>query len=1004
MKTRTLKNILFLLIAIVMILARSASAQNVLTIQGNVSDVNGSPIVNHIVTITGNTPVLSTFTYTDSLGDYLALLTVLNMQGALTVSIADCNGLVLTNSHFWSPQITTIISNFVYCASSTPCTLSATVTYDSITNLLTPVVNAGTPPYTFIFNGGFVGPPFYYTPGWCLYIVDANGCDTTICDTSNVLWPCAIPNLTVDLDSNTNVLEVNQNSSNFTYLWTNGDTTHHTQYYPNWCVYVVDLNGCDTTICEGINMPCTLFGAYVNLTSNGLQAGAMTMPPYALTYIWSNGMNGSWSAFYQNWCVQIIDTVTGCDTTICDSSFTSQSCTDSSLINPNAFCPQVYLPVCGCDSVNYMNDCYAINYGGVTSWTQGPCGTNPPPPCQSLFIAHPDSSNPNGVWFYDFSTPMGTINSWLWDFGDNSTSTLQNPQHTYNGTGTYYVCLTITSQASPNGVVCTSTFCDSVWLGGAGMPCHASFQSTQVNASDSTHFFNFSFGTTSSTTYFWDFGDGSTSTDENPIHLYASSGYYTVCLTITDTITNCHDTECHTIFVSIGATQPCTLMGVSVMLDSTTMLMEATWDSNYAYQWTNGATTQHSNYYPQWCVHIIDVTTGCDTVICEYTNPQPCHAMFYFSPANVPNTFEFYDYSSPNPTSWLWDFGDGTTSVLQNPVHTYQNVSSGFYLVCLTITTISPNGNMCTSTYCDSIYLQNMNNCHANFYYTDLGNNTAQFTNTSMPMMPPPGHIIEFDLDYGDGTIDYNIGTSTTHTYPSSGMYYACLTMWVADSSGTIICTDTFCHSVTVTSGPIPCHADFTYYRDSIVINNPNGTTFVGLGNIFYFIDLSMPIGIIFTWSWDMGDFGAGTYHQGTSSSSQFPVYEYDTSGTYYACLTITILIGGNTCSSTYCDTIIAYPSPPPTGIIAQNFIKEVIIYPNPANDKLAIDMQITESGTIQINFINMMGQKLSQQKVSTFGGQLKLITDISHLPNGVYTIEFVVKNSKLHKRVIITR
>ena len=87
-----------------------------------------------------------------------------------------------------------------------------------------------------------------------------------------------------------------------------------------------------------------------------------------------------------------------------------------------------------------------------------------------------------------------------------------------------------------------------------------------------------------------------------------------------------------------------------------------------------------------------------------------------------------------------------------------------------------------------------------------------------------------------------------------------------------------------------------------------------------------------------------------------------------------------------------------------QDFIKEVIIYPNPANDKLAIDMQITESGTIQINFINMMGQKLIQQKVSAFGGQLKLITDVSHLPNGVYTIEFVVKNSKLHKRVIITR
>ena len=135
-----------------------------------------------------------------------------------------------------------------------------------------------------------------------------------------------------------------------------------------------------------------------------------------------------------------------------------------------------------------------------------------------------------------------------------------------------------------------------------------------------------------------------------------------------------------------------------------------------------------------------------------------------------------------------------------------------------------------------------------------------------------------------------------------------------------------------------------------------------------------------------------------------FSAQHIDTSGTYYACLTITTLIGGNTCSSTYCDTILAYPSPPPTGIITYDFIKEINIYPNPANDKLAIDMQIAESGTVQINFINMMGQKLSQQKISAFGGLLKLITDVSQFPNGVYTIEFVVNNSKLHKRVIISR
>lgn len=46
-------------------------------------------------------------------------------------------------------------------------------------------------------------------------------------------------------------------------------------------------------------------------------------------------------------------------------------------------------------------------------------------------------------------------------------------------------------------------------------------------------------------------------------------------------------------------------------------------------------------------------------------------------------TINFYDNSLNIPNSWLWDFGDGTTSTQQNPVHTYQN--QGNYTVSLTV-------------------------------------------------------------------------------------------------------------------------------------------------------------------------------------------------------------------------------------------------------------------------------------------------------------------------------
>ena len=45
---------------------------------------------------------------------------------------------------------------------------------------------------------------------------------------------------------------------------------------------------------------------------------------------------------------------------------------------------------------------------------------------------------------------------------------------------------------------------------------------------------------------------------------------------------------------------------------------------------------------------------------------------------------QFYNRSINNPVSWLWDFGDGDTSVSQNPSHTYSTV--GTYTVSLTVT------------------------------------------------------------------------------------------------------------------------------------------------------------------------------------------------------------------------------------------------------------------------------------------------------------------------------
>jgi PKD repeat protein len=196
----------------------------------------------------------------------------------------------------------------------------------------------------------------------------------------------------------------------------------------------------------------------------------------------------------------------------------------------------------------------------------------------------------------------------------------------------------------------------------------------------------------------WNFGDGFTSYTRNPIHTYASTGKYQVCLTVQDTCGS--DTFCDSVQVTCAA--PATNWGYSSngtilnFFDSTGYGSSWFWDFGDGYSSSLVNPTHQYDLQGKYyvCLTVQDScgsATHCDTV-------HTCTPMgTKFGSQQHGHLVSFAD-SSQYATSWIWNFGDGFSSILENPTHYYED--PGTYDVCLT------SSNTCESkTWCDSLYV-----------------------------------------------------------------------------------------------------------------------------------------------------------------------------------------------------------------------------------------------------------------------------------------------------------
>jgi len=417
---------------------------------------------------------------------------------------------------------------------------------------------------------------------------------------------------------------------------------------------------------------------------------------------------------------------------------------------------------------------------------------------QAAFTYSPRTADPMTLQFIDQS--YGATNlTYLWDFGDGSSSTEKVPAHTYGAAGTFTVTLTVTDFYEKTSTVSKAI---EVPAKPSGLP-EISFTADQITGPYPLPVqFQDKTTTTWADSWQWDFGDGATSSLRSPMHTYTTPGKYAVTLrasnvngegseaTIPDYITVQHSAPVITatadpmsglIPLRVEFTATATVDNKSVG-ESAALIKDWLWDFG------DDSTSHEQNpvhvYEKPGSNHVLVVCTLHDDQSSMFdlgtieVGPVP-YADFYWEYLDKDETccylVKFTD-TSYGAASWLWDFGDGMTSEEQNPTHRYKEV--GFYNVTLTVddgtgkTDLKPQTIQITSGYTTPTPTPTPTPVpgavEAQFYSTAIGTRTIQFTDQST------GSPVTWMWDFGDDTESQE--QNPTHIYPKDGEYTVTLT------------------------------------------------------------------------------------------------------------------------------------------------------------------------------------------------------------------------------------
>jgi len=494
--------------------------------------------------------------------------------------------------------------------------------------------------------------------------------------------------------------------------------------------------------------------------------------------------------------------------------------------------------------------------------------------------------NYNSFQFTNNSSVSYDTLTYFWYLGEKKTSTLKNPSISYTFYDSFLVRLVATSTKG-----CKDSFDKKVYV----FPnTYVSFnidKNSQCLTGNKFNFTNNSYLVKGTSTYKWFFGDNDSSATIHSNHSYKSSDTFTVLL-ISTTDKGCVDSNSKLVFVRplpksdfiIDDSTQCKKGNLFSLINTSSVKygsLSSMW--YFGDKTTSNVTDPKKSYSSSGTYNIKLINTsnfGCKDSISKtvYIYNQPVAKMTINDSTQClkGNSIIFNDVStiiSGTINSRRWDFGDASSSTMQNTSKSYQN--SNTYQVILKV--YSDFG--CSDSVVNNIFVYPQPNISYTISKTQqcLSSNYFEFTNSSSVS----SGLLFSEWSFGDGNKD--LSTNSHHTYTKEGIYNVSL-LATTDKS----CSDSLVKQVEVYPNP---KIAFSMNQRSQCVNTNN----------YVFTNSSKISSGSLTNYWSFGD--------SESSSDNSPSHKYQQTDTFYVTLKV---VSDKNCTDSLTKSIFVRPVPVP--------------------------------------------------------------------------------------------